>query len=148
MPHYKIWLLDKIWLLAAAMLLAAVPLAGAADSDAPSAAPAPVLATAPEGTLTPVVGRYVRDPDGNDVGRVWDVLVDADGIPRAAVIDYGGVLGIGKRKVAVAWSALKFGMSNTGDDVTLALTKEQMGAIPDYHYSGGDATVGNTGDSR
>jgi len=106
------------------------------------------LATVPQGTLTPVVGRHVRDPEGNDVGRIWDVLIDSQGEPRAAVIDYGGVLGIGKRKVAVAWPALKFGMSNANDDVTLALTREQMGDIPDYHYAAGDSTVGTVGSSR
>ena len=112
------------------------------DTVQPAPAPPPALLSAPQGTLTPVVGRYVRDADGTDVGRVWDVLVDDHGVPRAAVIDYGGVLGIGRRKVAVDWTALKFGMTNSSDDVTLALPKEQMGAIPDYQYSAGDATVG------
>jgi hypothetical protein len=139
---------DKAWLLAIAVLLSAAPASAETDnSQAPAATAPPALATAPQGTLTPVVGRHIRDADGNDVGRVWDVLVDADGNPHAAVIDYGGVLGVGKRKVAVAWSALKFGMSNSSDDVTLSLTKEQMGAIPDFHYSGGDATVGSSGGS-
>ena len=139
---------DKAWMLAAVLLLAVGPAAAETDNPTLASTPRPALATAPQGTLTPVVGRHIRDPDGNDVGRVWDVLVDADGNPRAAVIDYGGVLGIGKRKVAVAWPALKFGMTNSTDDVTLALTKEQMGAIPDFQYSGGDATVGTTGASR
>ncbi len=76
------------------------------------------------------------------------MLIDSQGEPRAAVIDYGGVLGIGKRRVAVAWPALKFGMSSADDDVILALTREQMGAIPDYHYAAGDATVGTVGSSR
>ena len=98
--------------------------------------------------MTPVVGRHVRDPEGNDIGRIWDVLIDARGEPYAAVVDYGGVLGIGKRKVAVAWSALKFGMNSANDDVTLALTREQMGAIPDYQYAPGDATVGYVGSGR
>ena len=98
--------------------------------------------------MTPVVGRHVRDPEDNDIGRIWDVLIDARGEPYAAVIDYGGVLGIGKRKVAVAWSALKFGMNSANDDVTLALTREQMGAIPDYQYAPGDATVGYVGSGR
>lgn len=131
---------------AAAGLLAAMP--AVAQTDAPAQTAPPALVSAPEGSLTPVVGRYVRDTEGTDVGRVWDVLVDDHGVPRAAVIDYGGVLGVGKRKVAVDWNALKFGMTRSSDDVTLALTKEQMGAIPDFQYSAGDATVGSAGDRR
>ena len=119
-----------------------VALPAIAQNDTPVPAAPPALVSAPQGTLTPVVGRCVHDTEGNDVGRVWDVLVDDHGVPRAAVIDYGGVLGIGRRKVAVDWNALKFGMANTSDNVTLALTKDQMGAIPDYHYAAGDATVG------
>ena len=121
-------------------LLLALP--AVAQTSAPTPAAPPALVSAPDGSLTPVVGRYVRDIEGTDVGRVWDVLVDDHGVPRAAVIDYGGVLGIGRRTVAVDWSALKFGMTHSSDDVTLALTKEQMGAIPDFQYSAGDATVG------
>ena len=52
-----------------------------------------------EETLAPgqvlgVVGRHVQDTDGADAGRLWDVLIDSNGEPRAVVIDYGGVLGM------------------------------------------------------
>ncbi len=130
---------------AAAVLLAAMPAAAQTDNQAQPATPAPVLVTARQGALAPVVGRFVRDLDGNDVGRVWDVLIDDHGAPRGAVLDYGGVLGIGKRKVAVTWNALKFGMSNSPDDVTVSLTREQMGAIPDFNYGGGDIAMGGPG---
>lgn len=132
---------DILAMAALMTLLAASP--AHAQSDPQKAAAAPALATMAAGTLTPVVGRFVHDSEGAEVGRVWDVLVDSQGVPRAAVIDYGGVLGIGRRKVAVAWPALRFGMSDAVDDVTVALTKEQLGAIPEYHYATGDATIGD-----
>src|SRR3954464_14758894 len=127
---------------AAIGLLVATPALAQSDKQPSSPAGSPALVNAPQGTLTPVVGRFVHDAEGNGIGRVWDVLVDDHGPPRAAVTDYGGVLGIGRRKVAVDWNALRFGMTNSPDDVTLALTKEQMGAIPDYQYASGDATLG------
>ncbi|HVZ08969.1 PRC-barrel domain-containing protein [Rhodopila sp.] len=108
----------------------------------PPTAAKPALSSAPATTLTPVFGRYVRDLEGDKVGRVWDVLIDSKGEPRAAVIDYGGVLGVGKRKVAVDWSALRFGMADPSDDVTVALTSQQMGEIPEYKYDDGKVTVG------
>lgn len=128
--------------LAALLVGAQVPWAQAQSALQQPADP-PALATLPAGTLTPVVGRFVRDLEGTEVGRVWDILVDSQGTPKAAVIDYGGILGIGRRKVAIAWPALTFGMSNNTDDIKVALTLEQLGAIPEYHYAGGDATIGD-----
>ena len=42
------------------------------------------------------------------MGRIVDVLVDGQGMARAAIIDFGGFLGVGSRKIAVAWQALHF----------------------------------------
>ena len=42
------------------------------------------------GQLTATVGQHIRGPDGANEGRLWEVLVDRAGQPRAAVIEYGG----------------------------------------------------------
>jgi hypothetical protein len=42
------------------------------------------------------------------MGRIVDVVVDRTGQVRAAVIDLGGFLGVGSRKIAVDWNALSF----------------------------------------
>ena len=42
------------------------------------------------------------------MGRVVDIVVDSAGQVRAAVIDFGGFLGVGSRKIAVDWNALHF----------------------------------------
>ena len=42
------------------------------------------------------------------MGRIVDVLVDRSGQVRAAIIDFGGFLGVGSRKIAVDWNALHF----------------------------------------
>ncbi len=136
----------KTCLIAAALLLAAFP--AGAQTDNPDKAPPPAPAASASGTVIPVVGRSVHDAEGNDVGRLWDVLVDTQGVPHMAVIDYGGVLGVGKRKIAVPWPALNFG-ATPSDPLTLSLTREQMGAIPDFQYSGGaDAATGGAGGSK
>jgi hypothetical protein len=80
-----------------------------------------------------VLGRDVRGPAGEDMGRIVDVIVDRQGTVRAAVIDFGGFLGVGSRKIVVDWNALHFGrIANKGDSVTLQLTKEQVMAAPEY----------------
>jgi sporulation protein YlmC with PRC-barrel domain len=55
-----------------------------------------------------ILGRPVQGADGKEMGRVIDVIVDSGGRVRAAVIDFGGFLGVGSRKIAVDWSALRF----------------------------------------
>jgi hypothetical protein len=80
-----------------------------------------------------VLGREVRSPANEDMGRIVDVIVDRDGVVRAAVIDFGGFLGVGSRKIVVDWNAVHFGrVANKGDSVTLELTKEQVMAAPEY----------------
>src|SRR5690349_20572722 len=41
-----------------------------------------------------ILGKSVRSSAGEDMGRLVDVVVDREGRPRAAVIDFGGFLGV------------------------------------------------------
>ena len=80
-----------------------------------------------------VLGRDVRSTTDEDMGRIVDVIVDRAGMVRAAVIDFGGFLGVGSRKIVVDWNALHFGrIANKSDSITLELTKEQVTAAPEY----------------
>ena len=80
-----------------------------------------------------VLGRDVRSPADEDMGHIVDVIVDRAGVVRAAVIDFGGFLGVGSRKIVVDWNALHFGhVADKGDSITLELTKEQVIAAPEY----------------
>jgi len=80
-----------------------------------------------------VLGREVRSPADEDMGRIVDVIVDRSGTVRAAAIDFGGFLGVGSRKIVVDWNALHFAsIANKGDSITLELTKEQVTAAPEY----------------
>jgi hypothetical protein len=80
-----------------------------------------------------ILGRDVRSPKDEDMGRIVDVIVDREGTVRAAVIDFGGFLGVGSRKIVVDWSALHFaGVAKKSDSITLDLTKEQVMAAPEY----------------
>ena len=80
-----------------------------------------------------ILGREVRSAANENMGRIVDVIVDRAGAVRAAVIDFGGFLGVGSRKIVVDWNALHFGqIANKGDRITLELTKEQVNAAPEY----------------
>ena len=80
-----------------------------------------------------ILGREVRSAANEDMGRIVDVIVDREGAVRAAVIDFGGFLGVGSRKIVVDWSAIRFGgVASKRDSITLELTKAQVAAAPEY----------------
>ena len=106
--------------------------------QAPSAATAPTAHQLP--TAISVLGADVRDQDGKTIGRIIDVLVSPDGHPRAAVVDFGGFMGVGARRVAVDWSELRFTPAG-GGPALLALTPDQLRAAPDYKDSSGPVSV-------
>lgn len=94
-------------------------------------APAPVERVAPEAAMS-IMGVTVQGPAGKDIGRLTDVLVGQDGRPVAAVIDFGGFLGVGNRKVAVDWKSLKFSPGDKDHPIMLEMAPDQVRAAPDY----------------
>jgi hypothetical protein len=93
-----------------------------------------------------VLGRDVRSPSDQDMGRIVDVIVDREGQVRAAVIDFGGFLGVGSRRIVVDWNALHFGsIASKSDSITLELTQEQVKAAPEYKEDTPLIVLGATG---
>jgi hypothetical protein len=141
----------RIWMTFVAAVFAASTAAWAADDAAspPTTSKAAPQAGAKEGVKEPapppsvtvigardahgILGREVRSAANEDMGRIVDVIVDREGTVRAAVIDFGGFLGVGSRKIVVDWNALHFGsVANKSDSITLELTKQQVSAAPEY----------------
>ena len=85
------------------------------ETSPPVAAPPASQELIYQGEATSILGRQVSGPDDKNVGRIVDVLVDDQGQPRAAVVDLGGFLGIGNRRIAVVWRALHFVPEATGE---------------------------------
>jgi hypothetical protein len=79
-----------------------------------------------------ILGKNVRSSAGEDMGQIIDVIVNRDGQVRAAVIDFGGFLGVGSRKIAVDWHALSFPADGVIDHVILNLTPDQVRLAPEY----------------
>ena len=144
-----------------AITLAALSVAASqAQNDAPAPQPAqPKSVASPAPPAPPpsvtiigardahgVLGRDVRSPTDEDMGRIVDVIVDRAGMVRAAVIDFGGFLGVGSRKIVVDWNALHFGrIANKSDSITLELTKEQVIAAPEYKEDAPIVVLGASG---
>ena len=80
-----------------------------------------------------ILGREVRSASNENMGRIVDVLVDRGGQVRAAIIDFGGFLGVGSRKIAADWNALHFpSPSKHGAPILLELNRDQVNAAPAY----------------
>ena len=80
-----------------------------------------------------ILGREVRSATDENMGRIVDVLVDRAGQVRAAIIDFGGFLGVGSRKIAVDWNALHFPQpGKPGEKIALELTRDQVKSAPQY----------------
>jgi hypothetical protein len=107
-------------------------LAGAHAAAAQPAAAPQNIQPLPVQEASGILGRSVHAPDGADIGRIVDVLVDQNGNPRAAVIDFGGYMGIGNRKIAVDWSVLKFAPGDADNPVTLQMSLNDLKAAPRY----------------
>lgn len=86
-------------------------------------------------SLISILGKKVFGRNGEDMGRVVDVLADRDGRPRAAIIDFGGFLGVGNRRVAVDWRSLQIDPGNADKPVILSLSREQVNAAPEFKES-------------
>jgi hypothetical protein len=103
------------------------------DAGAPAAPPATPPATVlPKDEIQGVLGKDVRSSANESMGQIVNVIVDRAGQPRAAVIDFGGFLGVGSRKNALDWGALHFAPAQPPGPITLDLTRNELKAAPEY----------------
>jgi hypothetical protein len=104
----------------ATTLICVQPNASASASELRSALVSPALES--------VLGKDVSTLREGDSGRVIDLLIDGNGRLRAAVVEFGGFLGIGTRKVAVDWSAFRF----AGKSMWVDVTRDQLRTAVEY----------------
>ena len=115
--------------------LALLLLCGAADTPqkpAPVATMAARLEQMGKARAEGLLGQPVTDAKGDVFGNVVDVLIDADGTPHAAVIEFTGFLGIGARQVAVDWKVLAFSVQGDHIAIRVPLDPDKLKATPDY----------------
>jgi sporulation protein YlmC with PRC-barrel domain len=79
-----------------------------------------------------ILGQPVVDAKGETIGHIVDVLIDTEGKPQAAVIEFAGFLGLGDRDVAVDWKALRFSVQKEKILIRVALEPAALKAMPLY----------------
>ena len=118
----------------AAVVMMAVVIASAASGQTEGGAPGqPSVTVLDTQEVQGILGREIRSTADENMGRIVDVLVDGKGTTRAAIIDFGGFLGVGSRKIAVAWTALHFvPAAEKRYGIVLELTRDQVKPAPEY----------------
>jgi hypothetical protein len=87
------------------------------------------------GRTIALLGKQVLGSGGEKIGLLTDVIVNRDGFPYAAVIDFGGFLGVGSRRIAVDWKLLTFKPGDRTAPVRLDLKRADLAGVPEYKGS-------------
>ena len=81
-----------------------------------------------------ITGDSVRNPDGDDIGRIEDLMIDtADGKIEYAVLSFGGFLGImgmGDKYFAIPFE--RFTVDRENQCMVLNVDKERLKAAPGF----------------
>jgi sporulation protein YlmC with PRC-barrel domain len=133
----------------AAFLVSGAPISAAYAEDAANPAkaanastevskqsPAGYFTAAPDQVLaSSVLGKTVYtgvDEQGEAIGDVNDVVINADGGAEAMVIGVGGFLGIGEKDVAIGFDRVSWSDRDGQRIIVVAATKEELQAAPEF----------------
>ncbi|WP_454825009.1 PRC-barrel domain-containing protein [Paraburkholderia xenovorans] len=97
-----------------------------------AAVPANPAKAAAAALQLPLIDATVERSNGAKVGRVIDVLVDANAQPQAVVLDVNGMVSPERRTIAANWSALRFVTKDKELHPLLELSDAQINASPPY----------------
>ena len=79
-----------------------------------------------------LIGKNIRNANGDAIGDVESVIVDPDGKVAAVIVGVGGFLGLGEHLVALDWKDIR--VDGKGDVMASSMTKAQLKAMPAYKY--------------
>jgi uncharacterized protein YrrD len=70
----------------------------------------------------------LKNADGDEIGEVEEVLIDASGQPVAIAVEVGGFLGIGERDVVLGLDQVQL----VDDDLVTSADKATIEGLPDW----------------
>jgi sporulation protein YlmC with PRC-barrel domain len=101
----------------------------------PSGKPLTFVATQPatEWLTGGLIGIAVKNPAGETLGDINDLMLDQHGKVTAVVIGVGGLLGVGEKWVAVPFDSVKIAKEANGERVaTIEATKAVLEVAPKF----------------
>ncbi|MCA0201266.1 MAG: PRC-barrel domain-containing protein [Proteobacteria bacterium] len=112
--------------------------------------PAPVVTgpMAGEMNIARLIGTDVKDPAGQTIGEIENVLLDGTGRVGSVVVTVGSFLGFGGRDVELRWADLK--SIDAGNEVRVDMTAMQLRQRPEWrpNASGTTATSGTAPEKK
>jgi sporulation protein YlmC with PRC-barrel domain len=120
-----------------ASLMSAQAMAQTATSTLPAATPVAVsfVTTQPaaQSLARVFLGAIVKNPSGETVGDINDLVFDNTGKISTVVLGVGGFLGMGEKDVGVPFGALTIGRGADGTRmIVVPFTKEALTAAPTF----------------
>jgi len=106
-----------------------------ADQTKQAATPPPTEAIIPQQAATDMradklIGMRVYNMNGDEVGKVDDILIGKDGKISGVVLSVGGVFGIGSKAVGLVWKEVD--ISPQQDTMQISYSKEQLEVAPEF----------------
>lgn len=111
-------------------------------ADAPAAAGDAPMATGSAPEPVPEQGEHqvraqsllgVDVTNGQEtIGKISDLVVTEDGQVEAIVVGIGGFLGIGQKRVALAWDSVQMTRQDNERFFVVSATREQLEAMPEF----------------
>ncbi len=87
-----------------------------------------------------LIGQNIYGSAGEEVGEIEDIVINRNARATAALVDVGGFLGIGGRRIAVPMEQLNM----QGDRiVATGMTREQVRQMPEYQTNGWESVERN-----
>ena len=83
-----------------------------------------------------LVGTTVTGADGKDADEIQNLLIDGSGEVRAAVVGWGGFLGMGERSAVMQVERIQLGAAaGENNRAQLKMTKNELDMLPGYDDS-------------
>lgn len=86
-----------------------------------------------EYTFGQIVGTSVRNEQGQDLGKISDIVIDAQGHVPFAVLSHGGFWGMGGKSIAIPFTALSF--NQNGNYMVLNADQAKLQSAPAFKVS-------------
>jgi sporulation protein YlmC with PRC-barrel domain len=87
-----------------------------------------------------IVGRTVKNSEGEDIGEVRDFITQPDSAAiESLVLSQSRFLGIGEKLVTIPWDKVR--VDPQSHELLATLTKDELDNAPEFEYSGEARTV-------
>lgn len=124
--------LRPLWI---ATLLGLATLTSQAQTTTPPSSPAATRqaaqATSRDARVSQLIGKDVRNPQGEKLGEINDLIIDVNNeVIHYAILSFGGVLGLGDKLFAYPLTVFRHSMDR--DELVLDVDKERLRRAPGF----------------